>query len=163
MENIVSLDKLMYCKPGHLFCRAQKVLLAVDGSEGSANAATVGFEIAEMTKSQIFIVYVVPAPAVKQYSLMSGSDPKEVLEKYKENGRRLLEGYKSAAVEHNLNPELIIEEGLPPNRIIAQAKEKGVDMIIMGSRGSDSVRRAGMGSSTERVVAGSECTVVVVK
>jgi nucleotide-binding universal stress UspA family protein len=33
----------------------------------------------------------------------------------------------------------------------------------MGSRGSDAVKRAGMGSSTERVVAGSECTVVVVK
>jgi nucleotide-binding universal stress UspA family protein len=74
-----------------------------------------------------------------------------------------LEGYKKAAAEHNLNADLIIEEGLPPDRIIAQARNKEVDMIVMGSRGSDATKRAGMGSSTERVVAGSECTVVVVK
>jgi nucleotide-binding universal stress UspA family protein len=163
MENIVSLDKLAYCEPGRLFCRAQKILLAVDGSEGSARAATVGFEIAQMTKSQIYIVYVVPTPAVKQYSLMSGSDPVEVLEKYKDYGRRLLEGYKDAAAEHKLHAELILEEGLPPIRVIAQSKDKEVDMIVMGSRGSDASKRAGMGSSTERVIAGSECTVVVVK
>jgi nucleotide-binding universal stress UspA family protein len=163
MENIMSLDKLAYCEPGRLFCRAQKILLAVDGSEGSARAATVGFEITQMTKSQLFIIYVVPTPKVKQYALMSGSDAAEIMEKYQENGQRLLEGYKEAAAEHSLNAELIIEEGLPPDRIIAQARDKEVDMIVMGSRGADSAKRAGMGSSTERVVAGSECTVVVVK
>jgi nucleotide-binding universal stress UspA family protein len=163
MENIISLDKLAFCEPGHLFCRAQKILLAVDGSESSARAATVGFEIAQMTKSKVFIIYVVPTPTVKQYSIMTSSDATEVLEKYKENGKRLLDGYKEAATEYNLVAELILEEGLPPERIIAHARDKDVDMIVMGSRGSDSVKRAGMGSSTERVVAGSECTVVVVK
>ena len=52
-------------------------MLAVDGSEGSARAATVAFEVAEMTKSKLFIIHVIATSVVKQFSLMSQTDPEE--------------------------------------------------------------------------------------
>lgn len=157
------MEDVIYCEPGRIFCRAKKILLAVDGSEGSAHAATIAFEIAEMTKSKLFIMHVVPSATVEQFSRIADTDFSGVLEKYEEKGKTLLEGYKSASSEFNLDVETILEEGLPSERIVSLAKEKDVDLIVMGSRGMTRGRRAGMGSATERVILASECTVVVAK
>ncbi len=157
------MEKIRYCAPGHIFCRANKVMLAVDGSEGSARAATVAFEVAEMTKSKVFIVHVIPTSVVKQFSLMSDANPEEVLVKYETAGKKLLDGYKGAAQDYNLEVELILEKGSPSDRIMQQAKEIGVDLIVIGSHGMAGSLRGGVGSSAERVVLGSEVPVLVVK
>ena len=157
------METLRYCAPGHIFCRANKVMLAVDGSEGSAKAATVAFEVAEMTKSILYIINVVPTSVAQQFSLISDSDLEEVLRKYEDAGRTLLEGTKVAADEYNLEVEVILEKGSPSERIILQAKELGVDLIVIGSKGAASSLRSGVGSSAERVVLGSDCPVLVVK
>ncbi|MHA1909467.1 MAG: universal stress protein [Candidatus Thorarchaeota archaeon] len=157
------MEDIRYCAPGHIFCRANKVMLAVDGSEGSARAATVAFEVAEMTKSKVFIIYVIPTSVVNQFSLMSDADAEEVLEKYEGKGNKLLDGYKGAADDYKLEVELILDKGSPSDRIIQQAKENEVDLIVIGSQGMSGSLRSGVGSSTERVVLGSEVPVLVVK
>ncbi|MHA2045819.1 MAG: universal stress protein [Candidatus Thorarchaeota archaeon] len=138
-------------------------MLAVDGSEGSARAATVAFEVAEMTKSKVFIIHVIPTSVVKQFSLMSETDPEEVLVKYETAGNKLLEGYKGAAADYSLEVEMILEKGSPSDRIIHQAKDQEVDLIVIGSQGMTGSFRGGVGSSAERVVLGSEAPVLVVK
>ncbi|MGD9395502.1 MAG: universal stress protein [Candidatus Thorarchaeota archaeon] len=138
-------------------------MLAVDGSEGSARAATVAFEVSEMTKSKLFIVHVIPTPVVKQFSLMSDVNAGEVLAKYEAKGKVLLEGYKGAAEDYKLDVELILEKGSPSERIIAKAKELEVDLVVIGSEGADGQLRSGVGSSAERVVFGSSTPVLVVK
>ena len=138
-------------------------MLAVDGSEGSARAATVAFEVAEMTKSKLFIVHVIPTSVVKQFSLMSDVNPDEVLVKYEAKGKKLLDGYKIAAEDYKLDVELILEKGSPSERIVLQAKVLEVDLVIIGSEGADGQLRSGVGSSAERVVFGSSSPVLVVK
>jgi nucleotide-binding universal stress UspA family protein len=157
------MEDIRYCAPGHIFCSANKVMLAVDGSEGSASAATAAFEVAEMTKSKLFIVHVIPISIVTQFSLMSDANPDEVLHKYEDKGNKLLEGYKGAAEDYKLDVELILEKGAPSERIILLAKELEVDLIVIGSEGAAGEQRSGMGSSAERVVFGSRSPVLVVK
>ncbi|MFW9794298.1 MAG: universal stress protein [Candidatus Thorarchaeota archaeon] len=138
-------------------------MLAVDGSEGSAKAATVAFEVAEMTKSKVFIIHVIPTSVVKQFSLMSDANHDEVLDKYEAIGRKLLDGYNGAAADYNLETELLLEKGSPSDKIIQLAKENEVDLIVIGSQGMAGSLRSGVGSSAERVVLGSETPVLVVK
>jgi nucleotide-binding universal stress UspA family protein len=157
------MENIMYCAPGHIFCRANKVMLAVDGSEGSARAATVAFEVAEMTKSKVFIIHVINDSVVKQFSLMSETDPSEVLVKYETQGKKLLDGYKGAAEDYKLEVELLLENGSISDKIIQVAKQKDVDLIVIGSRGMAGGLRGGVGSSAERVVLGAEAPVLVVK
>jgi len=157
------MEDIRYCAPGHIFCRANKVMLAVDGSEGSARAAKVAFEVAELTKSKVFILHVINDSVVKQFSLMSESDPQEVLIKYESQGHKLLAGYKGAAEEYKLEVELLLEKGSPSDRIIQVAKEREIDLIVIGSKGMAGSLRGGVGSSAERVVLGSETPVLVVK
>jgi len=157
------MNDLLYCAPGHIFCRAKKILLAVDGSEGSARAATVAFEIAEMTKSKLYIVHVIPTPIVKQVALMSDSDVEEILAKYSAKGEILLEGVKASAADYNLDIELILDRGSPADRIIAKSAELEVDLVVIGSKGISGGSRIGIGGSSERVLLGIECPILVVK
>jgi nucleotide-binding universal stress UspA family protein len=157
------MEDIRYCAPGHIFCKANKVMLAVDGSEGSARAATVAFEVAEMTKSKIFIVHVIPTSIVTQFSLMSDANPDDVLHKYEDKGNKLLDGYKGAAEDYKLEVELILEKGSPSERIILKAKELEIDLVVIGSKGAAGEKRSGLGSSAERVVFGSPIPVLVVK
>lgn len=154
---------ILYCSPGHIFCSANKIMLAIDGSEGSAKAATVAFEVAEMTKSKLYIIHVIPTPVAKQFSLMSDANLEDVLRKYEEKGESLLNGTKSAADDYKIDIELILEKGFPSERIILKAKELGVDLIVIGSKGAAGSLRSGVGSSAERVVLGSDSPVLVVK
>ncbi|MHA1905144.1 MAG: universal stress protein [Candidatus Thorarchaeota archaeon] len=157
------MENIEYCAPGHLFCRAKKVMLAVDGSEGASRAANVAFEVAEMTGSRVYIVHVIPMPTIAQFALMSGSDLEDVKRRYIENGNKLLEGYKSAAMDNGVECEILLEEGLPSEKIISQSKSLGVDIVVMGSKGATSGKRFGIGSTVERVMEGGEVTVLVVK
>ena len=157
------MESIRYCAPGHIFCKAKKVMVAVDGSEGSSRATTAAFEIAEMTNSKLFIIHVIPTSVVQQFSLMSDANPDEVLHKYKVKGKTLLDGYKRAADDYNLEVELILEKGSPSERIILQAKKLEVDLLVIGSVGASGALRSGVGSSAERVVLGSTCPVLVVK
>lgn len=156
------MGEIHYCAPGHIFCRAKKILLAVDGSEGSARAATAAFEVAEMTKSKLFILHVIPTPIVKQVALMSDGNVDDILAKYSIKGETLVEGIKEASKEYGLEVELIIDRGSPSERILAQVKELEVDLIVMGSSGASGGGRTGLGSSTERVTMNIEIPVLVV-
>lgn len=154
----------MYQAPGRLFWRTKKILLPVDGSEGTAGAATVAFELAEITEAKVYILHVINIGMVRQIATMSEADSLEVLTRYMSHGERLLEGYKNAAAEFNLDIELLLEQGLPSDRIVQIAREKRVDVIVMGFRGAQSKQSRGtLGSATERVVRKAPCAVLVIK
>ncbi len=158
-----AMESISYCEPDHIFCRASKILFAGDGSEGAAKAMKVAIEIAEMTNSKLFIVHVVPTPTVKQMAIMTSMSEEDVLAKYVNNGEALLKGYKDAALEYNLEVETLLEKSAPSEGVLAVAKAKGVDLIVIGTRGTSGGRRAGMGSNTERIVVNATCPVMVVK
>jgi nucleotide-binding universal stress UspA family protein len=156
------MEKIHYCAPGHIFCRTNKILLAVDGSEESARAATAAFEVAEMTKSKLYILHVIPTPIVKQVALMSDGDVDEILTKYSSKGEMLLEGVKAAAKDYGIDVELILDKGSPSERILAQVNELGVDLVVIGSHGATGGGRTGLGGSVERVAMNIDVPVLVV-
>lgn len=156
------MGDIHYCAPGHIFCRAKKILLAVDGSEGSARAATVSFEVTEMTKSKLFILHVIPTPIVRQVALMSDGNVDDILAKYSLKGENLQEGIKEASKEYGIEVELIIDRGSPSERILAQVKKLGIDLVIIGSSGASGGGRTGLGSTAERVAMNIDIPVLIV-
>ena len=157
------MEEILYQSPDRLFWRTKRILLPVDGSEGTARAATVAYELAEITKGKIYILHVINLGMVQQIATMSDADSLEVLTRYMVNGERLLEGYRNAASEFNLEVELILEQGLPSDKIIDIAVKKKVDVIVMGSSGATATTRGSLGSATERVVRKSPCAILIVK
>ena len=158
-----ALEDTIYCEPGRIFCKFKKIMVGVDGSEGAARAVTVAFEIGELTKSKIYIVYIIPLPNIKHISVMSDVSEEELLQKYGVNGKRILQGYEDASRDFDIQVETILDKGLPSDMLIALSEELGVDLVVLGSHGGTTLMKSGMGSSTERVVLGASCPVFVVK
>lgn len=59
--------------------------------------------------------------------------------------------------------EAHLRQGRPDQKIVAQAEEIGAGLIVMGSRGLGSVRRALMGSVSDSVVRHAHCPVLIVR
>ena len=156
------MEDPLYHEPGRLLSRTKSVMLPIDGSEGSDRAAVVAYEIAELTKSKLYIVHVINTGVVQQVARMSDKDPEDILRHYEENGEKLLQRYKSAALGYELEVETVLDQGLPSDRITALAASIDVDIIVMGSKGLSSSRKPGLGSSTERVIRRINCAVLVV-
>ena len=157
------MEEIKYQLPDRFFWRTKRILLPVDGSGAAARAATVAYELAEITKGTIFLLHVVNIGMVQQIATMSDTDYLELLTRYIVNGERLLEGYKKAASEFKLKIEAVLEQGLPSDKIIIMAKEKKADVIIMGSQGMTAESRDGLGSAPERVVRKAPCAVLVIR
>ncbi len=157
------MEDILYQEPGRLFWRTRRILLPVDGSKGTARAATVAYELAEITEAKLYILHVINIGMVQQIATMSESDSLDVLTRYMSHGERLLEAYKKAASEYNLDIELLLEQGLPSDRIVHVSREKRIDVVVMGSSGAEAQGRGALGSATERVVRKAPCAVLVIK
>jgi nucleotide-binding universal stress UspA family protein len=59
--------------------------------------------------------------------------------------------------------ERVIEEGDPTRRILALAKARGVDMIVMGSRGLGDLQGLLLGSVSHKVGHLAKCTCITVR
>ncbi len=60
-----------------------------------------------------------------------------------------LEKYRAQLPACFTNEELIVAEGRPAEEILAQAREKAIDLVVMGSRGRGSVKRLLLGSTPQ--------------
>ncbi|HHT9155858.1 MAG TPA: universal stress protein, partial [Candidatus Tripitaka sp. YC43] len=59
--------------------------------------------------------------------------------------------------------ETIVSMGIPAIEIINAAKEKGVDLIVMGTHGRTGIAHVVIGSVAENVVRKSPCPVLTVR
>jgi nucleotide-binding universal stress UspA family protein len=59
--------------------------------------------------------------------------------------------------------DAIVVEGRPAEQIVAQLRAKGIDLAVVGSRGSGRVERLLLGSTTEQVLASAPCSVLIVR
>jgi nucleotide-binding universal stress UspA family protein len=59
--------------------------------------------------------------------------------------------------------ETLVLQGRPYEAIVSAARDRGVDLIVMGALGMTGLTSLIMGSTTERVIAQAPCGVMVVK
>jgi len=61
------------------------------------------------------------------------------------------------------NEELIVAEGRPAEEILAQAREKSIDLIVMGRRTDGALKRLLLGGTSEQVLREAPCSVLIVR
>ncbi len=135
-----------------------KILLATDDSEEAKLAASAAAELAEGTDSELHVVTV--GPYVPTFLAVTEEEP----------GRTAREARKT------LDDEVVLIEaaggrvgqahlrfGGVAEEIVALAEDVGAGLIAMGSRGRGGIRRALMGSVSERVVRHAHCAVMIIR
>jgi YjbE family integral membrane protein len=142
----------------------RRVLLAVDGSEGSAAAArrVLGLrdELREGNAVEIHLVNVQRPLTGDVSRFISGKTideyHRENSDKALEHARALLGPAAAAAKEHRL-------VGEPGQAVADKARELDCDLIVMGARGLGTGTAALVGSVTQTTIAAAGVPVLVVK
>ena len=133
-----------------------KILVGVDGSDYSDKAFEHAIFLASRCKSILLIVNV-----LEEYGNVGYSISKEL----EQQSRELLEMYRQKAEKANLSSLSTIQlRGISAaGQILGLADNKGVDTIVIGSRGPHEIKEFLLGSTTYKIVHNAKCTVVIAK
>lgn len=140
-----------------------KILLPVDGSKSSLNAAKYVGKLAKDLRSKCTVTLVsihddVGLGHVKQFVANNVIDDylREVSEKELKAAQKALD---LAGVSHNM----AIKRGNVANEIIAMANKEKFNLIVMGSKGRSGIMDAIMGSVAQKVSNAAKQPVLLVK
>jgi nucleotide-binding universal stress UspA family protein len=138
-----------------------KILVATDGSQSSAEAVAFGVELAREQDADVIFVHVVPAVDVAPLMgfPLVGAIPHHV------NGfdRAPLEKAVVYAAEHGTPAESELLTGDTVDEIVAYADSRDVDLIVVGSRGHGGITTALLGSVSRGILHEAKRPVLVVR
>ena len=137
--------------------KGERILVALDGSIYSEKAFDQAVSMATVCNSSLFAIFVVHAyPA----SLKPWPGTEEQINKEAEE---FLEKAKEKAAKQNVSCETIVHMGGQPHEfIVKEAKERNIDLIVMGTHGRTGLKRLFMGSVAQKVIGYASCSVLVV-
>lgn len=140
-----------------------KILLPIDGSKSSVNAAKYAAKLAKNSRSPAVITLVsihddASLNHVKQFVSKSVVDDylREVSEKELKAAQKVLD---AARVKHNM----VIKRGHIAQEIVALANKDKVDLIVMGTKGRGGILDVLIGSVAQRVSGSAKQPVLLVK
>lgn len=125
------------------------VLLATDGSAHSENAET---EAISMVSRCDYLKYI---------CVLSAAENEAGLAEAKERVQRIAESIREK--NKKIAIETVAEIGAPSDLIVRKAREKKVDVIIVGCHGRTGLQRMLMGSVSAQLIASSPCSVLITK
>lgn len=135
------------------------ILIPVDGSNFSENAAQRGIELAKQLSASVTLLSVIDIHFIINSSAEGMIDPalyKICEEQAHEHVDSIAEKYPHEHIKK------IVEEGIPAEVILKTADSVKANMIIMGTHGRKGLKHVLMGSVAEYVVRHSKVPVMVV-
>ncbi|NOZ59652.1 MAG: universal stress protein [Euryarchaeota archaeon] len=138
----------------------KSILIPTDGSEIAEEAVRHGVRLAKALNAKVYGLYVIDISAFAGIPTEAVWESMRVL--LEEEGKRALASVEELAKELGVECETIIREGIPAEDIVSVAREKGADLIVMGTAGRTGLDRFLLGSVAEKVVRTSSCPVMVV-
>lgn len=138
-----------------------KILLAIDGSEHSMKAADYAINLAKTDNAEVEIIHV--RDSVEGYPSRVVYDAaaleKALAEDAEEVMVRAAAKFQETGVKHTKK----IITGDAADVICREAEEKGIKIIVMGSRGLNTVTRFVLGSVSSKVLTYAHCPVLIVR
>jgi nucleotide-binding universal stress UspA family protein len=140
-----------------------KILLPVDGSKSSLNAAKYVTKLVKDLRSKCSVTLVsihddIGLGHVKQFVANSVIEDylREVSEKELKAAQKALD---TSGVKHNM----VIKRGNIAQEILALANKEKFDLIVMGSKGRSGIIDSLMGSVAQKVSSGAKQAVLLIK
>lgn len=145
----------------------EKILLASDGSEESSLAAQMANKLAQKLGSELYVVHVGAAAsdyAFPEPALMGPDFRDEMREPADEEARPKLDAQvRSIEEAGGAVQDAHLKLGRPDAEIVSLAETLGAGLVVLGSRGSEGIKRALLGSVSESVVRHAHSSVLVVR
>jgi nucleotide-binding universal stress UspA family protein len=140
----------------------RKILVATDGSPDSGRAALRAVDLAHAFGSELHVVHVVPLSP--PYFVVGQEDVEgpSLYEEDTQRARQLLDEQVRRIEEAGGEvTEAHLRTGEPDAEVISLAEEMGVDLIVVGARGLNPLKRLLVGSVSSSIVTHAHCPVLV--
>lgn len=134
------------------------ILVAVDGSIGAGAATEHALDLACATGAAVTFVSVYTANAA-----LGAPYYQERLTSGLRGARASVDTALAAAAELGIDADSEIVEGDPAREIVELAERRGVDLLVVGSRGLGTITGTLLGSVSRWIVQHSHVPVLVVK
>jgi len=134
------------------------ILVPTDFSEPSANALRYARAFAETFNTALHLLHVLEVPVFTGWEA-----PPLVLEDLEQGARNQLELLLTAEERQKFRAQLVLLTGSPFVEIVRYAREKDVDLIVMGTHGRGPIAHMLLGSVAEKVVRKAPCPVLTVR
>ncbi len=139
-----------------------KILLPVDGSELSLEAVRFAIRMVLAGLRADAVLANVQEPA-NLYELLVAHDPELIDRASAEAGLHALAGAQALLDAAGVEYECEVAKGDPAHIIIEISERFGCDLIVMGARGTSTLRLAILGSVSNEVLHASAVPVMIVK
>ncbi|MEX1205340.1 MAG: universal stress protein [Dongiaceae bacterium] len=145
------------------------ILVAVDGSRHAMKAAVNGVDLALKYGSKLQFLMVTKKPPadvsekLRHYMEIEGltGTPEDLIDdRTKET---LAQAEEHARKKGLTDVQAIAKTGQPARTIVAHAKQTGVDLIVLGSRGLGDIEGMLLGSVSHKVCTLAECSCITVR
>lgn len=142
----------------------KSILVPIDFSEQAKYAAKVAASIAREVDAKLVLLHMLELPTgvIDPASFgTSNNTPSALL--FLDQARKKFANFSKEPFFDGLQIEESVHFHKAFDGIIHESEEKGVDLIVMGSKGTSGLEEMLVGSNTEKVVRNSEVPVLVVK
>jgi nucleotide-binding universal stress UspA family protein len=144
------------------------ILIATDGSELASQAVVHGITLAKKHKAPVTVVTVTELWSAFDMARDSREGSRNPLGQYEAeaaaSARRILDKAGQIATSQGVPCNLIhVPDQHPAEGIVATAKEKGCDLIVMASHGHRGIDRILLGSRAYEVLTYSKVPVLIVR
>lgn len=139
----------------------RNLLVPIDFSEQSENAATAACALAAKTGSTVHLLhaYVIPVASVGLALTVS----QQYVEQFVKDSRIQLQELAARLCPNAVMGPFLVESGDPREVITDEAKKLHAELIVMGTHGRRGITRALIGSVAESVVRTAPCSVLIVR
>lgn len=136
------------------------ILVPTDFSAGAQTALDHATALAKAFSAKIIVLHVIETFT---YTMTEALQVVNVYQVVKTAVEPVLDQTVKDLGKEHVTASRVLAQGKADQEIVAQAKEAGADLIVMGTHGRRGVSHAFMGSVAERVVRTAPCPVLTVR
>ena len=140
-----------------------RILVPTYFSEAATHALRYASDLARNIGAQLILVYSDPFVPPVDYTASVGGWDEYSFVQLKARAEEQLKKDAKANIDPSVRYETIVRVDPPLEGILAQARQSGSEMIVMGTHGRSGFRRLIIGSVTESVMRKAEVPVIVVQ
>ena len=140
--------------------RFSKILVAIDGSHESMEAARYSISLSQEYNAELYALHIVRSDV----DLFGPHDTSEYTIRMRNEAEKYLNKVRLTADEKNMQikSEIISSTNIA-EAIVDYAEEKNFKLIVIGTRGRSGFKKLLLGSVASSVVTYAHCPVLVVK
>ncbi len=141
-----------------------KILVATDFSEGASHATDYAADLAQHFEAELILVHAFNVDIPMASPMMSGGYvlPDGFFEEISKQARAQTDERARKLAERGLTVTPVALDEPASLAIVGEAERRGVDLIVMGTRGLTGLKHVALGSVADKVVRTAPCPVLTI-